>query len=110
LEENIIEDDGAREIAKLCKELFSLTNLNLRSNRIHNKGIVALAKMLKTNRTLKNLNLESNEVEGDEGWKMMAQIVQRRPTGTEIMISCGSNYIAKELEVTLLRSRTSLFG
>eukprot|EP00943_MAST-04B_sp_MAST-4B-sp1_P004003 g4003.t1 len=62
LQNNIIDDDGAKALAMCLKTNTTLTELSLHNNKVTDDGAIALAESMKRNNTLKSLFLNKNNL------------------------------------------------
>jgi len=62
IDDNIINADGCREVAKLLQGGATLTHLSLSDNRIGDDGVEILASVLQNNTSLKYLDLDYNRL------------------------------------------------
>jgi len=108
LESNLLQDEGAGNIAKALRYNNTLTHLNLSSNGIGDKGASVLASSLKTNTSLTHLQLWRNRI-SDVGAVNIAEMVKVNKAITHLIL--WKNNIADEGAKGLalaLMSNTSL--
>ena len=79
-----IGDEGAKAIGEALKSNKTLTNLDVRHNKIQSEGAKAIGRALKSNKTLTSLNLQSNEIE-DEGMQAIGEALKSNRTLTSLV-------------------------
>ena len=77
LPKNAINADGCNEIAKLLQrgDATTLTDLDLKRNKIDDEGVKILVNTLRRNTTLKTLDLRGNEAISNQGQIMLLKLV-----------------------------------
>ena len=113
LENNIINADGCREIAKLLQEtdsttltdLSTLESLYLQHNKISDDGIETLVNALHRNTTLRELFLKGNTDMSKKGKIMLLKLVINI---SSIEATLQSNHTLREIKFTDYNDRSDI--
>lgn len=87
-----IGDEGLTALAEALQHNRTLSQIDLRSNRITDKGAIALAKALSHNENLLWIDLRSNQIE-DKGKCALTEALKSKQTQTALQISLDDNPI-----------------
>ncbi|MDF2965009.1 MAG: protein NLRC3-like [Rickettsiaceae bacterium] len=109
LDDNDIEEQGVKALAKMLKKNTNLISLSLWNNEgISGEGLEALACSLKENKTLQSIKLGFNQI-GDNGAKALAEMLRENCTLKSLdLISCGIELEGIKALAESLKNNTTL--